>query len=85
MRCLVRNNKGQFLIETVLLMVLTLGLFMASANFLREKKVLAKLIASPWEKASGMIEAGIWDKPEQARTKHPNQIKRSLTLDPRAL
>lgn len=82
MKRLVRNNKGQFLIETVLLMVLTLGLFMSASNFLREKKVLAKMIGGPWVKVSGMIEAGNWEAPEQARTKHPNQIDRSLSLKP---
>lgn len=82
MKRLVRNNKGQFLIETVLLMVLTVGLFIGASNFLREKKILAKMIGGPWEKASGMIEAGVWDKPDQARAKHPNQLSRSLSLKP---
>ncbi|KYG66833.1 hypothetical protein AZI86_07300 [Bdellovibrio bacteriovorus] len=85
MKRLVSNNRGQFLIETVLLMVLTIGLFIGASNFLREKKILSKMIGGPWEKVSGMIEAGVWASPDQARTKHPNQIKRSLTLDPEQL
>lgn len=82
MKRLVRNNRGQFLIETVLLMVLTIGLFIGASNFLRDKKILSKMIGGPWLKVSGMIEAGIWDAPDQARAKHPNQIDRSLSLKP---
>jgi hypothetical protein len=82
---LVRNNKGQFLIETVLLMVCTVGLFMWATGELRDKKLLAKLIGGPWMKVSGMIEAGVWQEPDQARAHHPNQLKRSLSLEPREL
>ena len=82
MKHLVRNNKGQFLVETVLMMVLTVGLFIAATGQLKERKVLAKLIGGPWERVSGMIEAGVWAPPDEARKKHPNQTDRSLSLDP---
>jgi hypothetical protein len=83
MKRLVSNNKGQFLIETVLTMVLTVGLFIAATGQLKESKALSKLIGGPWEKVSGMIESGVWASPDEARKKHPNQLDRSLSLDPR--
>jgi len=79
----LRNRKGQFVIETVLLMVLMIGTFAWATNQLREKQYLAKLISGPWVKVSGMIESGVWEAPDKARKLHPNQINRSNTVDPR--
>lgn len=85
MKNIVSNNKGQFLIEAVLLMVLMVGLLIAATTKLKESKALAKMINGPWEQVSGMIESGVWDSPDAARKKHPNQINRSLSLDPRSI
>lgn len=76
------NNKGQFVIEAVLLMIVTIGFFLWGTNQLREGKFLAKMIGGPWKKVSGMIESGVWDTPESARKKHPNQTNRSISLRP---
>lgn len=64
------NNKGQFVIEAVLLMVVMVSVFMASVNFLKDKKFVAKLVSSPWIKISGMIEAGVWEDDKVSRKKH---------------
>ncbi|WII73909.1 hypothetical protein QJS83_08475 [Bdellovibrio sp. 22V] len=82
MKRAVSNNKGQFVIETVLMMIVTISVFLWATNQLRESKFLAKMIAGPWQKVSGMIEAGVWDTPDKARQLHPNQIDRSLTVKP---
>ncbi|WP_253696544.1 hypothetical protein ACLWBD_00610 [Bdellovibrio sp. HCB117] len=79
----LRNRKGQFVIEAVLLMVVGVSFFIWGTNQLREQKILAKLIGGPWEKVSGMIESGVWETPDKARANHPNQIDRSLTIDPK--
>lgn len=76
----LRNQKGQFVIETVLMMIVTIGFFMWGTKQLREGKFLAKMINGPWEKATGMIESGVWDKPEAARKLHPNSIDRANTV-----
>ncbi|MGZ3774195.1 MAG: hypothetical protein ACXVCY_11665 [Pseudobdellovibrionaceae bacterium] len=76
------NNKGQFVIEAVLLMTVTMFLLTWGTKKLRDDKFLANLISGPWEKVSGMIEAGVWESPTKARPLHPNQIARSVTVDP---
>ena len=81
----LRNRKGQFLIENVLMMIVTIGFLIFATKSLREGKYLAKLISEPWLKVSGMIEAGVWEAPKTAQSKHPNQINRSLALDPKTL
>ncbi|MEK2643777.1 hypothetical protein [Bdellovibrio sp. BCCA] len=78
----LRNRKGQFVIEGVLLLVVTVSAFLWATNYARDNKFLAKLIAGPWTKISGMIEAGVWEAPDKARKQHPNQIDRSNTVKP---
>lgn len=77
----LRNNKGQFVIETVLMMMITIGTFMWAMNQLRDNKYLARLIGQPWQQISGMIESGVWGTPDTVRGKHPNQLNRSLTVE----
>jgi len=79
----VRNNRGQFLIEAVLLMFISISLLLFGLRALKENKSMATLVSGPWQKTAGMIESGSWRPAEEAATKHPNQIDRSLSLDPR--
>lgn len=79
----LRNSRGQFLIETVLMMTIMVGLFVMATAQLREGQFLAKLVGGPWQQLSGMIESGVWDTADKARSQHPNATKRSLSLDPR--
>lgn len=76
------NNKGQFLVESVLLMTFMVAALIWATGQLRENKFLAKMISGPWTKVSGMIESGVWEAPDAARAKHPNQLERSLTIEP---
>ena len=83
MKFLHKNQKGQIVIESVLLAVLTMAIVMTTFNYLRDNKFLAKLIDGPWQKVAGMLECGVWDTQAKACTKHPNQLARSLTLNPK--
>jgi len=68
----IKNRNGQFLVEGVLLMSLSIGLMLFAVKQIREKKVIAKMIESPWNHSSGMIECGIWGPSKQTCGKHPN-------------
>jgi hypothetical protein len=81
-KSLVANRKGQFVIEGVLLMVVMLGIFIASMSALRDSKFLAKMVTGPWDKVAGMMESGVWLPAKDARQKHPNQKDRTISLDP---
>ncbi|MBO9667302.1 MAG: hypothetical protein J7501_10880 [Bdellovibrio sp.] len=76
------NQKGQFVIEAVLLMVVMLSIFIASINALKDSKYLSKLVSGPWVTVAGMIESGVWEPADAARKKHPNQFDRTLSIDP---
>ncbi|MGZ3770631.1 MAG: hypothetical protein ACXVCP_13555 [Bdellovibrio sp.] len=82
MKLALPNNKGQFVIEAVLIMTVTMSLVMWGSKKFRDDKFLAKLISGPWQKVSGMIEAGVWEPPNKARKLHPNFLGRAVSLDP---
>lgn len=91
------NNKGQIAIESVLLMVILLGVFIAVTNYAREKKLLSGLVQKPMQSLSIMAGFGVW-KSADASTGcrapgssagvsigkcHPNSIARSLSSNPK--
>ena len=78
----LKNRRGQFLIEGVLLMTITIGLFIFGMGKLREGQFLAKLISGPWEKVAVMIETGTWETRAVGVAKHPNTQNRGISLDP---
>ena len=79
---LLKNEKGQFVIEAVLLMVMSIGLLVVGLRLLRDGNVVSNLVSGPWEKMSGMIESGVWEPAAKAAAKHPNQRNRLLSVDP---
>lgn len=80
---LLRNQQGQFVIEAVLLMVLSIGLLTAGLRVLRDGKAISNLVDGPWDRVAGMIESGSWQEPKAAARVHPNQRSRSLSLRPK--
>ncbi|MBC7371238.1 MAG: hypothetical protein H7326_06720 [Bdellovibrionaceae bacterium] len=79
---LLKNEKGQFVIEAVLLMVMSVGLLVVGLRLLRDGNAMGNLVSGPWEKMAGMIESGVWDTADKAAAKHPNQRNRLLSVDP---
>ncbi|WP_413559313.1 hypothetical protein [Bdellovibrio sp. HCB209] len=76
------NNKGQFVIEAVLLMIVMVGIFIGSMNALRDSKFLSKIVTGPWERVAGMMESGVWVAAKDAQKQHPNQRDRSVSFNP---
>lgn len=89
------NNKGQFAIESVLLMVVLLGAFIAVTNYAKDKQLLSGLVQKPMQSLAIMAGYGVWKSPDAgAACKapgrpgvslgkcHPNSIARSLSSNP---
>lgn len=89
---ILSNNKGQFLIESMLLLVVLLGIFMFITNYVRGEKLISKLLANPITNISAMTAYGTW-RSDGCTGKngnnltigkcHPNSIHRSLSSSPR--
>lgn len=75
----IRNQKGQFLIEGLLLLIILMGVFVMFSQWVQETKQMSKLISGPWDKLAGMTENGVWEEPEASRKKHPNTYRRFYT------
>jgi hypothetical protein len=82
-KSLLKNERGQFVIEAVLLMVVSVSILLFGIRYMKENRTMATLVSGPWEKTAGMIESGVWKPAEEAAKKHPNQTDRGLSLDPK--
>ncbi len=76
----IKNERGQGVIEAVLIMVILFSIAYFVLNQFESKNHLQSLVKSPWKKTAGMIESGVWVEPNRARSMHPNQYKRQTTL-----
>lgn len=75
-----RGQEGQFVIEALLLMCITVAIFVALTKSLKDAKIATKLVTGPWSKIAGMTEMGVWQEPDgQSRKKHPNSFNRFFT------
>ncbi|MEK6628418.1 MAG: hypothetical protein AABY53_07310, partial [Bdellovibrionota bacterium] len=91
---ILKNNQGQFAIESLLLMTILIGAFLALTNYLRDNKLISKLVQKPIQSVATMAGYGVW-KSEGGGCKvpgktavslgkcHPNAIARSLSSAPR--
>jgi len=75
----LRNQKGQFVFEAILLMIVAMSISLFVIRSFRENQVLATIVETPWDRTSGMIEAGVWATPAEARSKIPYQTNRMYT------
>lgn len=88
----VKNNKGQFAIEAILLMSVLVGAFILFSNTLREKKLISKLFAQPIGSIRNMTGYGTFKETctglggsrsqQRLSNCHPNSVSRALSSDP---
>ncbi len=88
---LIKNKRGQFAIEAVLLMTVLVGAFLFLTKQVREKQIVQKLATQPMTRLATMSGYGTWKEACSAAGKsnretlgkcHPNSIHRSLSSDP---
>lgn len=87
------NQKGQFLIESILLTVVLVGFFLFFIKYAKEKKFVSTLASKPMENVQAMSGYGTWNKDgckglgKSTRVSlgkcHPNSIHRSISSDPK--
>lgn len=88
------DQRGQVLIETLLLAIVALGLLSATLSYLKENKTLDKVVNVAWLGVAEMAEYGTWpsagsracdNNPRGQGACHPNGAERVRTLDPDSL
>lgn len=78
------NEKGQLVVEAVLLIIVMMGAALLLTSKLREMEFVQGLTSKPWAMLSGMIECGVWKpcgKSSPAAGLHPSTSNRVSSLD----
>lgn len=76
----LQNNKGQAIVEYILITFVLVGFTFAVKQILVQSGVVTDLIKKPWAKMAGMIESGVWEEAPKARTQHPGHFNRHLSF-----
>lgn len=76
----LKRNSGQITIEAVLIFALIGIVFILASQYFRGAGLVQAAVAGPWAHLQGMIEAGVWAPPSQARPLHPNNPVRQKTV-----
>ena len=88
----LRNQRGQFAIEAVLLLAVLIGGFMAFTSVVKKEKLLVKLFQKPVQSMRNMTGFGTFresceglganKKKQNLSQCHPNSITRALSSKP---
>lgn len=74
------RERGQAVLEAVLLMVIFLAIVGAVATAFRQNELLAKIVRGPWNNLAGMFQNGVWDSPAKGHALHPNTQRRHMSV-----
>lgn len=77
---ILKNQSGQFVVESILIMVILLGITMTIAAAFKQQNLLAGIIKAPWQNMAGMIQNGTWAPPAASMALHPSQHNRHRSL-----
>ncbi len=78
-----KDQKGQFLIEAILIMSIFLTLTFYVSKQFREGELIGSFVGGPWVRLSGMMATGNWESEELAmkQTLHPHVNNRTRVGD----
>ncbi|MGE4131269.1 MAG: hypothetical protein AB7F86_06500 [Bdellovibrionales bacterium] len=76
----VGSQRGQFVVEALLILVVLIGLLTLSARFFREQELVKKLISGPWVNLAGMLQNGVWQPADAGAVSHPNGHTRHISI-----
>ena len=77
----IKNQKGQALVEAILIMALFLITTRIATDYMRNNEVIRNMVETPWNKIKNLIETGNdTSAHDQAVINHPNHRKRHVSL-----
>lgn len=77
----MRNQRGQFILEAILLMVIFMGLLGLVSSYFNREGILAKLVKAPWVGLAGMLQNGVWLPTDKGQPLHPSFHHRHVTIE----
>lgn len=76
----IRNQKGQLIIEAILIIVALFAVTFLVGTYFRDHDFVKKLIQGPWKNLAGLIQNGVWQPLEQSAASHPNGHGRHIVI-----
>ncbi len=70
------NQKGQLTIEAILIMVVLTSIALTFSRFVKSNNLIASVVEGPWKPIQGMIENGVWETGDKAKSHHPSNRSR---------
>jgi hypothetical protein len=77
----MKNERGQFVLEGILLMVVFMGIVAMVTSFFNKNEVLQNLVKAPWKNLAGMLQNSEWAPPEKGMDNHPSVAGRHVTIE----
>ncbi len=76
----MKHQKGQMVVEMVLMLVLFVGVAAAVSSAFKQNQYFANLVSTPWRSLAGMIQNGVWGTPKDTMRLHPSADRRVNTV-----
>jgi hypothetical protein len=77
---MMRNQSGQIAVEFILISIIIVSAALTIGRGLRQSEFMGQMAGGPWALLTGMIESGVWEKPQVAKTMHPNYLYRNVSF-----
>jgi len=77
----VKNERGQFVVEGILIMVVFFGIVAMVGAFFHKSEVLKNLVKAPWTNLAGMLQNSEWEPATSGQARHPARAFRHVTID----
>ena len=74
------NQKGQMILEAVLLMTVFIGIVAAVASYFKSSEVFAQIVQGPWKNLNGMFQNGVWKPVGASDQIHPAMHNRHISV-----
>lgn len=75
---MIRNEKGQVVVEYILITSVLVILGLTIIKTVKDRGILKQFADGPTEVLRGMIESGVWKKSKVAAKDHPGFIRRKV-------
>lgn len=70
------RQSGQLTIEAILIMTVLTAISLSFARFAKSNGLVASVVEGPWKPIQGMIENGVWETGDKAKSHHPSNKSR---------
>jgi uncharacterized membrane-anchored protein len=75
-----KNQSGQFVLESILLMVVLMGLLAAVTAYFDQNGVISSMVKGPWTNLAGLIQNGVWKPIAAGEQQHPSMDLRHVSI-----